>query len=168
MAQRVAVGEDTGVAGVPYLRTAILWLFILAFIAVYAYLGYEIWTADAGTEPSVSEKLLGAAAALAGTLGTGFALALGIKKNDELRDGSNRTLGSQGNSALLPGIGAGNSWPLTCGVYVYFVVGLAALLTYFVHTDETPATVKGLALAMSGYIVTVASNAFGSITVENA
>jgi hypothetical protein len=48
------------------------------------------------------------------------------------------------------------------------VVGTAVAITYVTNQDETPSTLKALAVAFGGYVITLVTTAYGIKTKGNS
>jgi hypothetical protein len=166
------------IAGLPVLKGLILYGATLSFAGFYAYFMEEIATAKSGTPPSLSGVLIGAAAAIAGVLGSGFALAIGVPTTPGQTNHGLVALRAADpvNSVkttsfrvrrLFSYEAAGtdlSSWPLTFGVWAYAVVAVAVALVFFIWPDQTPAEIKALALGFAGYVITFLHSAYSNAT----
>ena len=117
---------------------------------------FEIWSADGNKPPKFDDALLSVAGALAGVLGSGFALALGVKKPDDVAPPS-------GRFASLKKKTAGISVPVTFGIWAYAIIGAAAAVTVITNLGESPEVLKALASVFAGYILAFASDMFHKI-----
>jgi len=170
------------IAGLPVLKGLILYGATLSFAGFYAYFMEEIVSAQSGKQPALSGVLIGAAAALAGILGSGFALAIGVPtRDDQTNQGlvAMRTTALQTNQVdpvkkpsfkvrqLFSYESAGtdvSSWPLTFGVWAYAVVAIGVALVFFIYPSETPPEIKALAIGFGGYVVTFLHSAYSNAT----
>lgn len=66
--------------------------------------------------------------------------------------------------SLEPASTEAASWPKTFGIWVYAVVGSAVAITYVVNQNETPGTIKALAVAFGGYVIALVTAAYGMTT----
>ena len=73
-----ATGSATRIAGLSVLKGLVLFGATLTFAGLYAYFMERIAAAPSGTQPTLNTAMVGAAAALAGVLGSAFALAVGV------------------------------------------------------------------------------------------
>jgi hypothetical protein len=163
------------VAGIPVLKGLILYTAVLAFAALYTYFIVEIFAARAGSPPSFNATLVDAAAALAGVLGSAFALAVGVttdtsETNTALhaaltaRQPSRKQKAATRLRSLLsitPSNAQAVSWPKTLGIWAYALVGSAVAITYVTHQNETPSSIKALAVAFGGYVIALVTTAYG-------
>jgi hypothetical protein len=174
------VGDSTNVAsriaGLSVLKGLLLYGASLAFAGFYAYFMEEIVSARAGHAPAFAPALVAAAAALAGVLGSAFALVIGVPTgqggvNQDLsaefdKDQQNRRRGVWiwRLLSLEPAGTKQASWPLTAGIWTYAIVASAVAIVYFLHSAETPETIKALAVAFAGYVITLVTTAYGLAT----
>jgi len=148
----------------------------LAFAGFYAYFMHEIASAPSGKPPAFSAAMVGAAAALAGVLGSAFSLIVGTPTK-VTNEGLARTIDATENGeaaqrglwlwkllSLEPGGTRRASYPLTFGIWAYAIVAGAVAIVYFLNPGETPDTIKALATAFAGYIVTFITVAYGLAT----
>jgi len=113
-----------------------------------------------------------AAAALAGALGSAFALEIGAPtRAHEVNQAAaaappgvpptTRVLARVRQAlSLEPGSTHDASWPKTIGIWAYAAVASAVALTYVVNQHETPRAVQALALAFAGYVIALISAAY--------
>ncbi len=148
------------IAGVRALKGLVLYGATLTFAALYTYFIVEISLASPGAPPKFDAALVSTAAALAGILGSAFALAVGT----ESRGTSSTPVGRKHQQRkLLAVIGqamyadprdtSSASWPKTFGIWVYALVAAAVALTYVLNQHETPPQIKALAVAFGGYVL---------------
>jgi hypothetical protein len=169
------------VAGIPVLKGLVLYGATIAFACFYGYFIDRIVTAATGVPPSLNVALVGAAAALAGILGSAFALVVGTSSQapnealaaDLRAHAALRSLGTRPPRgdvvrvwlrkalSLEPGARSASSWPLTFGIWTYAAVAGAVAVTYFLYQAETPDAVKALALVFAGYVVSLMTAAYG-------
>jgi hypothetical protein len=148
---------DTIVGGMRTLRELLVFGFVIAFVAVYSDFIWDIWRArvDDSTPPRFNDGLVTLAGALAGVLGSAFAIALGIAK-PAVDEATGRLAGVRNRFGGL-------SVAITFGIWAYAIVGAAAAVTAVVNLDETPDPIKALSSVFVGYILAVASTAFRAI-----
>ena len=84
------------ISGLSVLKGAVLYGAILTFVGFYAYFIAKIFAAAAGKPPSFDATMVSAAAALAGVLGSAFALVIGVPHEPHLnqpgsKEGDRRT-----------------------------------------------------------------------------
>jgi hypothetical protein len=119
--------------------------------------------------------LVSAAAALAGVLGSAFALEIGTKTpgsstNSNLSEAIERAETSKQRVAarirqilsLEPKSTRAASWPKTFGIWVYAIVASAVAVTYVLNQNQTPGTIKALAVAFGGYVIALVTAAYKS------
>jgi hypothetical protein len=159
------------IAGLSALRGLILYGAVLAFAGLYGYFIVKIFSAS-GEPPKFDATLVSSAAALAGVLGSAFALEIGTPTDDR---STNEDLGVAMRAAksggkkpwlrrflsLEPGDTESASWPKTIGIWVYAFVAAAVAITYICNQSETPDTIKALAVAFGGYVIALVNTAYG-------
>jgi hypothetical protein len=161
------------IAGLSALKGLVLYSAILTFAGLYIDFIVQIGTARAGAPPKLDAALVSAAAALAGVLGSAFALEIGTTTPDS---STNRNLdqalerastGRQWAAArarqllsLEPKSTRSASWPKTFGIWVYAVVAAAVAITYVFNQNETPGTIKALAVSFGGYVIALVTAAY--------
>ncbi|HTX46677.1 MAG TPA: hypothetical protein VMD48_10375 [Solirubrobacteraceae bacterium] len=154
------------------LRGLIVYGAVLAFAGLFIDFMVVISSAKPGTKPSIDATLISAAAALAGVLGSAFALKVGVppspatinrKLAAHLSDPSRNKAAARIRQALSLEPSASNdvSWPLTFGIWVYAIVATATLVVYVLNQNETPSSVKALAVAFGGYVIALLNMAYG-------
>ena len=163
------------IAGLPVLKGAVLYGATLTFAALYADFMTNIFSATNGKPPVFDAALVTTAAALAGVLGSAFALAIGVPTTDA---STNKDLGiAEGKAnktrpeklvvlirktlSIDPSAADKPSWPMTFGVWAYALVGTAVAITYVLNPGETPGAIKALAVAFAGYAVALITTAYG-------
>jgi hypothetical protein len=154
------------VAGVGLLKSAIVFALVLAFAGLYAYFMVRIWQQPSGHTPRFDNGLVSVAGVLAGILGGGFALALGVAKPAAGEAPSSRLGNVFGEHDALKRSLNKVAWisvPVTVGIWTYAIIGTAAATTTVVNTNETPDVVKALASVFGGYIFAVGTLAFRSV-----
>ena len=169
-------GESSGtIAAVPVLKGLILYAAIFTFAGLSVYFIIRILGATSAKPPSFDGTLLGAAAALAGVLGSAFALEIGTPTdpsatNPELKraldhadtPGAHITARLRLFLSLEPSGTDTASWPKSIGIWAYAVVASAVAITYVTHQSETPSAVKALAVAFAGYVLALVRSAYGN------
>jgi hypothetical protein len=169
----------TRIAGLSALKGLVLYGAVTAFASVYVYFIVKIFDARAGKPPTLATALVSAAAALAGVLGSAFALEIGTPTDessinlglcDALQAAATGTSKEKGLArlrqvfSLEPPSTQAASWPKTFGIWVYALVGSAVALTYVVRQNETPGPVRALAVAFGGYVIALVTAAYGITT----
>lgn len=162
------------IAGLSVLKGLVVYGATLTFAGFYAYFMERIATAGTGHPPHLNGAMVGAAAALAGVLGSAFALVIGVPT-----DATNEDLGIALTAAetrkkgrtwlrkvlsLEPGRSDLASWPLTIGIWVYAAVASATAVVYLVNQAETPPGIRALAIAFAGYVIAFMTAAYGIAT----
>ena len=168
------------IAGLPTLKGLVLYGATLTFAGFYAYFIDRIVSAESGAKPHLDPVMISAAAALAGVLGSAFALVIGtppaainedlarqlkkvregtVKGREKIRVRVRQVLSFE--PAGVPGEPNEYSWPLTFGIWAYAVVASAVAITYFLNQGETPPEIKALAVAFAGYVLAFLTAAFG-------
>jgi hypothetical protein len=179
-----AVGEGGAglagrIAGLSVLKGLVVYGATLTFAGLYAYFMEEIVSAASKTPPHLSGAMVSAAAALAGVLGSAFALVLGVpvrttnealardlapaRGRDDRVDPKLLRPGTRLRRVLSlePGGTDQASWPQTFGVWVYAAVASAVAIVYALNQSETPQAIKGLAVAFGGYVIALMTAAYG-------
>jgi hypothetical protein len=163
-------GWTATIAGLSILKGLILYTAVLTFAGFY---GYFIWKIGAANEnpPSFNSAMVTVAAALAGVLGSAFALAIGVPSKTVNEPLSKQIQKEKGNPqkrtrlrkylSLEPGGVGMASWPLTFGIWVYAIVAAAVAIVYFVNQNQTPPGIKALAVAFAGYVLALVTSAYG-------
>jgi hypothetical protein len=164
-----------GIAGMSVLRGLMLYGAISVFAALYIDFMVSILNAKSGVKPAIDGTLIAAAAALSGVLGSAFALKIGVKPssttiNSELADHESKAKAGKASRAaatirkvlsLEPSSENAKSWPLTFGIWAYAVVAAAVAIVYIFNQNETPGTVKALAVTFGGYVIALVQTAYG-------
>ena len=164
------------IAGLPILKGLVLYAATLVFVGFYAYFIEEIIRAN-GKAPTLPSAMVATAAALAGVLGSAFALVIGspppatnvalgeklksfgtLKTHEKVRVVLRQVLSFE--PAEVDGK-ARQSWPLTFGIWAYPPTATAVAVTYFLNQSETPAEIKALAVAFAGYVLAFFTASFG-------
>ena len=157
------------IAGISELKGLVLYGATLTFVGFYAYFIVEIAQAPSHKPPQLSTAMVSAAAALAGVLGSAFALAVGtptVAVNEHLAHNlqsgtiTKRTRLRQFLSLEPSGV-CSASWPQTFGIWMYACVALAVAAVYQLNQAETPDTMRALAVAFVGYVVALMTGAYG-------
>jgi hypothetical protein len=164
-------GLATRIAGLSILKGLVLYGATLTFAGFYGYFIAEIVTAADGEPPTFNGAMVAAAAALAGILGSAFALVVGVR-TDVTNEGLERALEDPALKkekktrlrrllSLEPGGPDKASWPLTFGIWLYALVASAVAIVYLVNQAETPEAIKALAVAFAGYVIAFMTAAYG-------
>jgi hypothetical protein len=146
---------DTIIGGLRTLRELLVIGLVVAFVLLYGDFIVEIWQArlDNNWPPKFNDGVVSLAGALAGVLGTAFAVALGVAKPAANTNTTRRMAAARNRFSGL-------SLSLTLGIWAYAIVGAAAAVTATVNLEETPDPVKALSSVFVGYILALASTAF--------
>ena len=163
------------IGGLSTLKGLILYGAVLTFAGLYLYFMVEISTSAPGRAPSFDGALTAAAAALAGVVGSAFALEIGTPSasTNEALSQSDKAAQTARAKALVRvwqalSIDAKDvnspSWPKTLGIWLYAVVASAVAVTYVLNQNETPQTIRALAVAFGGYVIALVSTAYKSST----
>ena len=184
--------DDTAIAariaGLSSLKGLVVYGATFTFAGFYIYFMEQIAVAPAGKPPNLSTVMVSAAAALAGVLGSAFALVIGAPTtatNEALETASDQlaALGRNGDTqnvrgpvqvgvwrvlSLEPGGTKRASYPLTFGIWVYALVASAVAIIYFLNQAETPDTIKALATVFAGYVIALMTAAYGMATKSGA
>jgi hypothetical protein len=130
---------------------------IFAFVGIYVYFLYEVWSVSDTTPADLDKQITYLASAVGGVLATYFAFVLGIRQQDD----ETRTV----REALSPGDSlqrgpqgvASGRWSLVGSVafWAYALVGIATLVTASVKGIQTPDTIKATAAVFGGYLAAV-------------
>jgi hypothetical protein len=163
------------VAGLSTLKGLVLYGATLTFAGLYIYFIVKISGAAAGSHPTLDAALISTAAALAGVLGSAFALEVGTTSDTAP---TNAALDHQVKDAngipkqalartwqalsLDPRNANSSSWPKTFGIWVYAIVASAVAITYVLNQGETPDSIKALAVAFGGYVIALVTAAYKS------
>jgi hypothetical protein len=169
-------GNGARIGGISTLKGLVLYGAIFTFAGLYIYFIVEISKTAAGEHPSFDTALIAAAAALAGVLGSAFALEVGTTTDEGSTNAVlNQTVEAAKGSVLkqvLPRIWQAlsvdprnvnaSSWPKTFGIWVYAIVASAVTITYVLNQSETPDSIKALAVAFGGYVIALVNAAYKS------
>jgi len=163
------------IAGLSALKGLVLYGAILTFAGLYLDFIVQITTARPGITAKLDATLVSAAAALAGVLGSAFALEIGVSTPDSsanhnldhaLDQASTRTQRAATRIwqalSLEPKSTSSASWPKTFGIWIYALVASAVAITYVLNQNETPGTIKTLAVAFGGYVIALVTAAYKS------
>jgi hypothetical protein len=155
---------DAQPIGMGPLREALIALAVLAFFVIWAILLIDVWSAKSGKPPDLDDVLVGAGAALAGVVGAGFALAMGLEKKKP-PDESLAVTSIALPKPALPKLGReeARSWILTIGIYGYAAVSIVAVITWLANRSETPEEIQTLAIGFVSYVLALATSAFGAV-----
>lgn len=172
---RTGKTSATDIGGLSILKGLVLYGAVGTFAATYIYFVIKIFEAT-GKPPVFTATLVSAAAALAGVLGSAFALDIGSptdvgSTNPELDAAlapakPKRSAYVRRALSLEPANTHAASWPKTCGIWVYAIVAGTVAITYVVNPHTTPASVKALAIAFGGYVVALITRAYGITTKD--
>jgi hypothetical protein len=168
-------GVVARIAGVSVLKGVLLYAAIFTFVGFYAYFIVKISTASGGTPPTFDATMVSAAAALAGVLGSAFAVVIGVPTDPSSTNEQLRTAMAEAETgrrskivvalrkvlSLEPSHVDKPSWPLSVGIWAYATVGAAVAVTYFLNQEETPGTIRTLAVAFGGYVIALVTMAYG-------
>lgn len=163
------------IAGLCALKGLVLYGAILTFAGLYIDFIVQITAARAGSAPKLGASLVSAAAALAGILGSAFALEIGTttpdsSTNTNLSQAIDQAKTTKQRAAttiwqvlsLEPKSTSSASWPKTFGIWVYAIVASAVAITYVLNQNQTPGTIKALAVAFGGYVIALVTAAYKS------
>jgi membrane associated rhomboid family serine protease len=156
------------------LKGLLLYGAVLTFAGFYIYFIVQI-TKATGKPPGLPAAMVSVAAALAGVLGSAFAVAIGVPTDpsatnsrlarvmrEDKESGKRRARTLLGRAlSLEPARTDEPSWPLTLGIWAYALVGVAVAITYFLNQPQTPDSVKALAVAFAGYVLALVTAAYG-------
>jgi hypothetical protein len=165
------------IAGLPVLKGLVLYGAVLTFAGIYIDFIVRISLAG-GRPPSFDPVLVSAAAALAGVLGSAFALEIGTPAdpkatNPSLKQALAAAAASDSRTvicsarirqlfSLEPSSTKTSSWPKSFGIWAYAVVGSAVALTYVLNAQQTPNAIKALAVSFGGYVIALVTSAYRS------
>lgn len=161
------------IAGISALKGLVLYGAVLTFAGLYGDFIVQITKADPSTQPKLQATLVSAAAALAGVLGSAFALEIGTtthatncKLSEAIELASTkrqkRVTRIWQAFSLEPKSTSSASWPKTFGIWVYAIVASAVAITYVLNQNETPGTIKTLAVGFAGYVIALVTAAYKS------
>ena len=173
-------GETEGVApqigGLCVLKGVIIYAATLTFAGFYVYFIVRIFQAT-GRPPTFDPAMVSAGAALAGVLGSAFALVIGLPTdknsvNESMQkaiDRSKHNASKPKDKVVLrlrtifsyePPNAQSSSWPMSFGIWAYALVASAVAVTYFLNQQETPDTIKTLAVAFAGYVIALLTSVY--------
>ena len=143
-------------------------------MGLYIYFIVKIWGAS-GKPPTFDSTLISGAAALAGVLGSAFALEVGTTTDPNSTNQGLATAIRDAKCERLPlGVRLRQvfsfepsstdtaSWPKTLGIWAYAVVASAVAITYVLNQNQTPSAIKALAVAFGGYVIALLNAAYKS------
>lgn len=170
--QTTVTDNNDRIGGMSTLRGLIVYGAVLAFAGLFIDFMVIISTAKAGSKPPIDATLISAAAALSGVLGSAFALKIGVSPSPatvnralaaHLDDNSRNQVAARIHQALSlePSATTDKSWPLTFGIWVYAAVAAATVSVYILNQNETPSSVKALAVTFGGYVLALLNMAYG-------
>ncbi|MGA9856371.1 MAG: hypothetical protein WBQ18_00840 [Solirubrobacteraceae bacterium] len=161
------------IAGAAALRGLMLYGAVLAFAGLYIYFIVKILGAVARQPPAFDGSMIAAAAALAGVLGSAFALKVGVPPaHVNVKLGAQLAVASPTTGrrvtrvvhqalSLEPSDINAKSWPLTFGVWVYAIVASAVAVTYIFNQAATPGPIRAIAVTFAGYVLALLNSAYG-------
>jgi hypothetical protein len=167
---------DNGVAaqigGLCVLKGTIIYATTLTFAGFYIYFMLEIFQAN-GKPPTFDPAMVSASAALAGVLGSAFALVIGLPTDkSSVNPGIQEAIDNAAKpmEKIVPWLrkilsyeprnAQSSSWPMTFGIWAYAVVASAVAVTYFLNQNETPDTIETLAVAFAGYVIALLNSVY--------
>jgi hypothetical protein len=167
---------DEGVAaqigGLCVLKGTIIYAATLTFAGFYVYFMVRIFQ-ETGKPPTFDPAMVSAGAALAGVLGSAFALVVGLPTdkssvNPGIQDAIDNA--AKPRERIVPWLrkifsyepssARSSSWPMTFGIWAYALVASAVAVTYLLNQNETPDTIKTLAVAFAGYVIALLTSAY--------
>lgn len=177
--QPAPTASNDQIGGISTLRGLIVYGAVFAFAGLFIDFMVRISAAHNGVKPSINATLISAAAALSGVLGSAFALKIGVVPNPasvnqslaaHLSDPSRSQVTARIRQALSlePSSTTDKSWPLTFGIWVYALVASATAIVYILNQNETPSSVKVLAVTFAGYVLALLNMAYGLTTSSNS
>ena len=164
------------IGGISTLKGLVLYGAIFTFAGLYIYFIVEISRTAAGKHPSLDTALIAAAAALAGVLGSAFALEVGTTTPQASTNAALNAKVEANKSSVFkqvvpriwqalsldPRNVDAASWPKTVGIWVYALIASAVAITYVLNQSETPDSIKALAVAFGGYVIALVNAAYKS------
>lgn len=140
------------------MRLLILTGAVLLFLALWLWFFYEIWSKD-DTPVDLNQRALYVAGLLGGILGTFFGVSLGVERKDPKKDTRRLTpgatlLGTQEDDKGAPEAVA------TAAVWVYALVGAAAVASVMLRSAQCPGAVETLATTFGGFLLAIVTAAF--------
>ncbi|MFZ0088989.1 MAG: hypothetical protein WAL63_05760 [Solirubrobacteraceae bacterium] len=161
------------IAGLAELKGLLMYAAILSFASLYVYFIVRILSAPASHPPGLDAAMVTTAAALAGILGSAFALEIGVPTNPAATNPEPRRALAEASTtskkltarlrillSLEPSDTTTRSWPKSFGIWAYAVVGSAVAIAYITNQSETPSAVKALAVAFAGYVLALVRTAY--------
>ncbi len=160
------------IGGLSVLKGTIIYAATLTFAGFYIYFIVEIFVAS-GTPPSFDPAMVSASAALAGVLGSAFALVIGLPTdkssvNTAIQEAIDNA--AKPRQKIVPWLrtilsyeprnAKSSSWPMTFGIWAYAMVASAVAVTYCLNQNETPDTIKTLAVAFAGYVIALLNSVY--------
>lgn len=136
--------------------------YVVAALAVLAILGYaivggialvDVWNAQGDVAPTPGEPLTYVFTALAGLVGGIVAVAFGVSPPGQKLNG----LGNVSTAGL-----SAQQWIGALYVVVYLLVGLTAVVIWFMKEPVTSELVKNLAVVTVGMIIPIVAGFFTS------
>ena len=160
------------IGGLCVLKGTIIYAATLTFAGFYIYFVVEIFRAN-GTPPSFDPAMVSASAALAGVLGSAFALVIGLPTDrSSINPGIQEAIDNAGRQrekivpwlrkilSYEPRNAQSSSWPMTFGIWAYALIATAVAVTYVLNQSETPDTIKTLAVAFAGYVIALLNSVY--------
>jgi hypothetical protein len=164
-------GRAAAIGGLSALKGLVLYGAVLTFAGLHIY--FIVRISGASSHPRIDGTLVTTAAALAGVLGSAFALEIGTPTETAA---TNRRLRHAADTAdnrkqravtriwqglsLEPKQVDSASWPKTFGIWVYAVIAFAVAVTYVLNQDSTPPAIRALAISFGGYVVALVNAAY--------
>lgn len=170
--QQPADTNNDQIGGMSTMRGLLVYGAVFVFAGLFIDFMILIITAKTGVKPSINGTLISAAAALSGVLGSAFALKIGVTPSpanvnqnlaNHLSDPTRNRTAARIRQALSlePSATNDKSWPLTVGIWVYGFVASATVVVYVLNQNETPSSVKALAVTFGGYVLALLNMAYG-------
>jgi len=165
-------GVAAQIAGLRVLKGTIIYAATLTFAGFYLYFIVEIFRAS-GTPPTFDPAMVAASAALAGVVGSAFALVIGLPTDKiSVNPGVQEAIdnATRQREKIVPWLrkilsyepcnAQSSSWPMTFGIWAYALVASAVAVTYVLNQSETPDTIKTLAVAFAGYVIALLNSVY--------
>jgi hypothetical protein len=128
-----------------------------AFVALFAWILWQTWTAPTGKPPSIGGARENAAGALAVAFGAAYAWALRVQPANE----AVRTLSDRMEKVrVFLKRYFGEKPILSLGALLYLLVGVATTVTYVVNEGEAPGIVRNIGVGFLGYVVAYLGSAY--------
>lgn len=147
------------IGGIKLLRFLILWGAVLLFVALWIWFFWDIWGHDA-KPVHLNAKALYVSSVIGGILGTFFGIAMGVERKDATKDAKKIAPGSTLLGTPSPEERGLTDSLATAAVWAYALVGLAAIVTVFVRSAQSPGAVETLASAFGGFLLAIVAAAF--------